>query len=343
MAKNTSVIAPRIHARAYFRLKKLCVEIQRGQYPNKMKLAQGLECKERTVQRELRRLENDYRAPLAFSRERNGFYFTEPDWELPEIRLTEGELIAFFAAERVLRRLGTATAEIKLARQALSKLAAFLPDEVKVDVGALEDAITFAPEPTADVSPEILRKLTAAATHRETLSIEYFSPYNNELTHREVNVLLVHNWIGEWYAISWDIEKQGYRDFHAGRISNLARTRRHFEPPTDWNPDNYLRKGFGMFRGGKDVTVEVEFDAYQARYAREREFHTTEKRQQMKDGRLRITFETTENALEQVARWVMQYGEHAAALRPERLQEMMKKRLQKTLALYEDTTKNNDN
>ena len=74
MAKNTSVIAPRIHACAYFRLKKLCVEIQRGQYPNKMKLAQVLECKERTVQRELRRLENDYDAPLEFSREHNGFF-----------------------------------------------------------------------------------------------------------------------------------------------------------------------------------------------------------------------------------------------------------------------------
>jgi hypothetical protein len=57
-----------------------------------------------------------------------------------------------------------------------------------------------------------------------------------------------------------------------------------------------------MFRGGKDVTVEVEFDAHQALHAREREFQETEKREQMKDGRLRITFETTEAALEQVAR-----------------------------------------
>ena len=335
MAKNTAVIAPRIHARAYFRLKKLCVEIQRGQYPNKTWLAQALECNERTVQRELRRLEHEYRAPLEFSRERNGFYFTESAWELPEIRLTEGELIAFFAAERVLRRLGTATAEIKLARAALGKLAAFLPDEVKVDIGALEDAITFAPEPTADVSPEVLRKLTAAATHRETLAIEYFSPHNNEHTEREVNVLLVHNWMGEWYAICWDIKKKAYRDFHAGRISNLARTRRHFEPPEDWNREVYLRKGFGMFRGGNSVTVEVEFDIYQARYARERQFHETEKRNQLKDGRLRLTFETTEAALEQVARWLLQYGEHVVALQPVRLREMMQEQLQKTMKLYE--------
>ena len=90
-----------------------------------------------------------------------------------------------------------------------------------------------------------------------------------------------------------------------------------------------------MFRGGKEVVVEVEFDSYQARYARERKFHETEKRKQLKDGRLRITFETTEAALEQVARWLSQYGEQALALRPPKLREMMQERLQKTLRLYE--------
>ncbi len=339
MAKKTAPSAPRIHARDYARLSTLSVEIQRGYCPNKLKLAQLLNCSERTVQRELTRLRDEYHAPLEFNRERNGFYFADPKYELPKFQLTEGELIAFFAAERILRRLGTATTEVKLARTALSKLAAFLPDEVKVDLGALESAITFAPEPTADVSPEVLRKLTEAATHRETLNIEYFSPYNNEHTHRDINVLLVHNWIGEWYAISWDVEKQGYRDFHAGRIANIARTRRPFEPPPDWNPQDYLKKGFGMFRGGKDVTIEVEFDAFQARYARERQFHETEKRKEIKDGRLRLTFETTEAALEQVARWLLQYGEHVVALRPEKLREVMRERLQMTMKLYSSDNK----
>jgi predicted DNA-binding transcriptional regulator YafY len=336
MTLRTPETRSRINPRDYQRLMKLCVEIQRGHYPNKAKLAAVIECSQRTVQRELTRLRDEFEAPLAFHREHNGFYFTDPEYELPKLQLTEGELIAFFAAERILRRLGNATAEVKLSRRALSKLAAFLPDEVKVDVGALEAAITFAPEPTADVSPDILRQLTAAATHRETLEIEYFSPYKNERSFRQINVLLVHNWMGEWYAISWDIEKQAYRDFHAGRIANLARTRRTFAPPPDWNPQEYLKKGFGMFRGGNGVTVEVEFDAFQARYARERQFHETEKRKELKDGRLRLTFETTEAALEQVARWLLQYGEHVVAKRPEKLRTMLRERLEKTLQLYRE-------
>ncbi len=330
----------RVHLHAYDRLNKLCAEIGQGRYPTKASLARLANRTPRTVQDYLRALKDDWGAPLEFDREKNGFYFTDPAWRLPKIILSEGELLSFFIAERMLRRLSEAT-EVQLVRGALRNLAALLPEEVSVDLAALEQAISFAPEPVADVSPDVLRRLTEAATHRETMHIEYFSPRNNERTEREVNVLLVHNWIGEWYAICWDIGKQAYRDFHAGRIINLARTRRHFEPPPDWSREAYLKRGFGMFRGGKDVTVEVEFDAYQARYARERKFHDPEKRKELQDGRLRITFETTENALEQVARWLMQYGEHVVALRPEKLRAMMRERLQKTMKFYLEVVSGN--
>lgn len=332
---NTNKTSPqRVHRHAYDRLSKLCAEIQRGRYPTKSDLALIVNRTPRTVQNDIRALKDEWHAPIEFDLEQNGFYFADPAWRLPPIRLSQGELLSFFIAERMLCRLSDAT-EVKLVRGALRNLAALLPEEVHVDLGALEQAISFAPEPVADVSPDTLRRLAEAATSRETLGIEYFSPRNNERTEREVNVLLVHNWIGEWYAICWDIGKQDYRDFHAGRIKNLARTRRHFDPPPDWNPKAYLKRGFGMFRGGKDVTVEVEFSADQARYAREREFHETEKRKELKDGRLRITFETTEAALEQVVRWLSQYGEQAFAIRPQQLREMMRERLQKTLKLYE--------
>jgi predicted DNA-binding transcriptional regulator YafY len=89
-----------------------------------------------------------------------------------------------------------------------------------------------------------------------------------------------------------------------------------------------------MFRGGKEVVVEVEFDSYQARYARERSFHPTQSREELDGGRLRLKFETSEAALEQVARWLMQYGEHAVAVGPAELREMMRERLHRAAELY---------
>ncbi|MGE3537981.1 MAG: helix-turn-helix transcriptional regulator [Candidatus Tectimicrobiota bacterium] len=324
----------RVHLHAHERLRRLCMEIQRGRYPTKADLARLVERSPRTIQNDLRSLQNDFAAPLAFDSERRGFYFTDPAWRLPAIILSEGELIGFFTAERMLRRLGEA-ADVQPARQALQRLATLLPQEVVVDLEALAEAISFAPEPALDVSPEVLRQLTLAARSRRTLHIHYYSQYRAEFNERDVDVLVLHNALGEWYAICYDHRRAAVRDFHAGRIRQIQQTERTFTPPPDWDAQAYLRRGFGMFRGGQDVLVEVEFDTEQARYASERTFHPTQQRQLLPDGRLRLTFEATEAALEQVARWLMQYGPHARALRPAALRDLLRERLQRAAALYD--------
>jgi predicted DNA-binding transcriptional regulator YafY len=332
----------RVHLHAYERLSRLCAEIQRGHYPTKAQLAHVVERSPRTIQNDLRALVNDFDAPLAFDPVKNGWHFIDAAWRLPSIALTQGELIGFFAAERMLRRLG-ASSEVQRARSALRRLAALLPEEVVVDLAALEDAISFAPEPVLDVSPEVLSRLATAARHRQTLHIHYYSQYRAEYTERDVDVLLLHNALGEWYAICHDHYRQAIRDFHAGRMLRLSETGRTFTPPADWDSEAYLRRGFGMFRGGQDVVVEVEFSAEQARYARERTFHPTQQRQELSDGRLRLTFETTEAALEQVARWLMHYGPQARALRPLALRELLREQLRQAATLYDQDAEEDTN
>lgn len=326
-----------VHLHAYERLRRICAEIQRGHFPNKNELSKVVERHPRTVQRDLDALKNRFDAPLEFDRSNNGFYFSDRGWRMPPIALTQGELISFFAAERLLKRLGTATAEVEMARDAVRSLAALLPAEVVIDLGVLEEAISFAPEPVLDASPDTLRKLASAAASRQTLFIHYYSQHRAQHTEREVNVLMLHNHLGEWYAVCYDHSSHEVRDFHAGRIKQIANTRRPFKPPADWDAKKYLESGFGMFRGGKEVEVEIEFDAYQSRYARERKFHPTQRNKPLRDGRLRISFKATEAALGQIARWLLQYGEHATALRPPALRQMIRERLKRAASLYDQT------
>src|SRR5262249_27048905 len=100
--KPSSTRAPRrVHLHAYEHLSRLCAEIQQGRYPTKKALARVVERSPRAVQDYLRALINDFDAPLEFDRVKNGWYFTDPAWRLPAIALTQGELISFFAAERI--------------------------------------------------------------------------------------------------------------------------------------------------------------------------------------------------------------------------------------------------
>ena len=254
-------VSRRVYVHAYEHLTRLCAEIQRGHYPTKAVLAQKLERTPRTIQTYLRVLQDEFDAPLAFDHVRNGFYFTDPAWRLPAIVLTEGELVSFFAAERLLRRLG-ATAEVQLARSALRRLAALLPQEVVVDLSALEDAMSFAPEPALDASPEILRQLAAAAMHRQTLHIHYYSQYRAESYRARCGRVAAAQRPGRMVChLLTTTTARPSATFTPGVFTHLTETHRTFTPPADWDAQAYLQRGFGMFRGGQDVVVEVEFDA----------------------------------------------------------------------------------
>jgi len=313
--------------------KRLLQELRTGSYPTKARLARIVRRDKRTVQRILKVLKDQHGAPIAFDRSQNGFHLTDPHWTLPEIRLGAGELISFFIVERALRH-ASPTAEVQLARQSLAKLAAYLPEEVVVNIERLDAAIDIAPEPALETPPLILQQLAEAIAKRETLHLTYFSQRENLLTHRNVDVLTLHNYLGEWYAVGWDHQTLAVRDFHAGRIRSLFNTRRRFHPPEDWNSQAYLNHGFGMFRGGPPLTAVIEFDSYQARYIRERTYHPTQVNQDLPDQRLRVTFSITEAALPQVVRWLMQFGHHAVAVSPPLLCELVRSRLTETLALY---------
>ncbi|HEV7906127.1 MAG TPA: WYL domain-containing protein, partial [Pyrinomonadaceae bacterium] len=89
-----------------------------------------------------------------------------------------------------------------------------------------------------------------------------------------------------------------------------------------------LRRGFYMMRGGRSTTVEIIFDAYQARWMRERQtFHPNERREDLPDGSLRLTFPVGRNGLDAVARFCLAYAGHARAERQTALRRLIRERL----------------
>jgi predicted DNA-binding transcriptional regulator YafY len=309
------------------RLKQIHEEISTGRYPTTRTLAELLERSERTIKRDLSFMRDQLDAPLIYDHARRGWRYGEPGWALPPMKFNEGELLAFFTAAEVLRATGHAP-EAVLLRAALAKLAAFLPAEVSVNLATLAEALTFQPLPHVAVEPETLQTLARAAAERRTVSFDYHSQHRNEDTHREANVLLLHNFAGDWYAIAFDHLRGEVRDFHAGRIKRLTLTANYFDPPADWNANEYLRRGFYMMRGGRATTVQIIFDSYQARWMKERiAFHPDERREDLPDGGLRLTFPIGRNGLDAVARFCLAYAGHCRAERPAALRRIIRDRL----------------
>jgi predicted DNA-binding transcriptional regulator YafY len=152
----------RVHLRALVRLQHLHVAISSGRCPSIQDLAESSDRNSRTVKRDLKMLREDFRAPLLYDRQCKGFRYTEPGWQLPPVRFSEGELLAFFTAHHVLQALGQ-NPEATLLRDALAKLAAFLPEHVVFNPNTISTALTFQAMPHAMAEPQTLRTLTRAA------------------------------------------------------------------------------------------------------------------------------------------------------------------------------------
>jgi predicted DNA-binding transcriptional regulator YafY len=322
----------RVHHESFTRLNRIHKEISAGRYPTLQKLCEVIERSARTVKRDLRALRDDWNAPLEFDRARRGYYYKAPGWEFPLKRMTEGELFAFFAAERALKAIGRSP-EAALLRSGLAKLAAQLPEEVLFNLAELTDRMSFQAAPQVAVDATTLQKLARAAVERRTVEFDYYTQSRDDQNRRTVHVLLLHDFAGDWYAIGWDEWRKDYRDFHVGRISNLRLTKRFFEPPAGWDKDDYLRRGFQMTRGGRLTTVSLVFDEYQARWIRERDrFHPDEKRDDLPDGGLRLKFPVGQNGLEAVARFCLTYAGHCRVEAPAALRRLVIERLRQALA-----------
>ncbi len=337
MSKKQSQIkasTDRITSGQFRRLFEIHQLIANQKYPNTKELADKFEIHRRTVRRDIALLRDTLNAPVKFDYKKKGFIYTHPNWEMPLIPLTEGELLAFFIATIALQGKGSTDEDERL-RKAIAKIAVILPDEISVNLGFLFESTSFQAPPHVLVEGRLLDQLRQAITEREIVSFDYYTPGKPVAKDRRVEPLLLHNHEGTWYVIAFDYKHRKPITFHTGRIENLKNTDDFFKERKEFDKDEYLNKSFGMYRGGKDTEVEIIFDEHQSKWMRERNFfHPQETREELPDGGMKLMFVIGENGLEAVARFCLQYAGHCQVIKPKELIEIIKEKLQKGLDLH---------
>src|SRR5262245_23381785 len=143
--------------------------IRSGQHPNASSIARELEVNPRTIHRDLEFLRDSWGAPLEFSHRRNGYYYGDADYSLPLLRLTEGELVARFLAERVMQHY-RGTPYAKELAAAFLKLTAALPDEVTISLSHLAEV--FSVRPSAALPADAARFKRIVKSIREGRQLE---------------------------------------------------------------------------------------------------------------------------------------------------------------------------
>jgi proteasome accessory factor B len=309
--------------------------IRAGEYPNAKTIASELEVCPRTIHRDIEFIRDHLQAPLAFDPVRNGYFYEDPSFELPLWKLTEGELLAIFVAERVLQQYRGTPWAAQLAR-AFDKITACLGDRVTINLAHLGRAHSFRVTAPGTLDPLHLAELERAIQHHQSVRLVYWSASSDEETNRLVDPYHLASIDGQWYLIAHCHLRDEVRMFVPGRIRDLTATDATFREPADFQIDAFLAHSFGVIRGSGDEShhVRLRFTGDAVRYVRERTWHASQALELQDDGALVLTM--TLSHLREIERWAMSWGADCEVLGPIELREQVRQSLARSLGSYQD-------
>ncbi len=310
--------------------------IRAGKYPNARILSERMEVSERTILRDIEYMRDQLDAPIEYDYDRKGFYYSKSGFSLPSIRITEGELIALFLAEKVLKQYKGTPYEKEL-RSAYEKITTNLPEEISIDVQELDRMFSFRTTQTSRFEMETFRKLSEAVLKRKQIKMVYHSFSSDEVSEREVNPYYVGNIKRNWYLFEHCYLRKEVRMFTPGRIKKLEFTGKKVKIPSSFSSKGYLQSSFNVMKGKGKYKIKLKFDKSVANYICECVWHSSQKIQEHRDGSCTLALQL--NSLYEIEHWILGWGPAVKVLSPAELVRRVSSKLRSAARAYSGSRK----
>ena len=294
--------------------------LQDQEYPNCRKLAQEFELCTRTAKRDLDFMKYRLNLPIEYDSRRNGFYYTAPVEQFPGLAVTEGELFALLVAHKAIAQY-SGTPFARPLDTAFRKLSGQLGQSADFTLSNLDEVLSFRPFAPEDADLEDFEIITRALRQRRALGFQYRNVGAPKAARRLVHPYHLACIENQWYLFAFDVKRQAMRTFALMRMRNLEIRAEQFELPRKFDPNEYLRGSLGVFKGGGDYEIVIEFDAWAADLLRGRRWHASQELTELGNGRMRLRLRL--NNIEEAERWVLSWGSHATVTAPPALVERM--------------------
>ena len=257
-------------------------------------------------------LRNQLRAPVEFDFRRNGYHYSEPTYRLPHFQMSQGELLALYLAERLLRNLEGTPFESDL-RGAIDKLGSMLPDGVSVRLDVRADLFAVLPAARPHYDADAFRTLTTAVVCRHRLEMVYWTASRDETNRPDFDPydLALSRTDGSRSDIAISAGRSG-----CSRCSGSDRSGRPARRSTG-RPTSGSRttcKAASAVRGDGDYRVVLRFAPAVAGRIAEKEWHPSQTIEPQPDGGLVLAMLLS--SLVEVKRWMLSWGAACEVMEP---------------------------
>jgi len=305
--------------------------MQSGRLANCTGMAAAYEVSSKSIRRDIDYLKNQCDAPIAYDCRRYGYYYTEENYSLPAMNISESDLFAISLARKTLRQYENTPIYHRLA-SVFGKIENSLPERISVDPAWVDERMTVFPESRSAMDPVIWDKVAEGLRHSRRLKINYLKPGEESAGDRLVDPYHLVSFQGEWYLVGYCRLRLEVRTFAISRIKAILDTGEEFAIPVDFSFEKFSGHNFGIFRGERDVAVKILFASQHRPYVEEREWHRGQILERQADGGVLLSFPS--NHLFEVKRWVLSWGAGVKVLAPQELFTDLREELRKALQAY---------
>lgn len=263
--------------------------------------------------------------PLQFDHKTQRFSIPGASF-LPPTDFTAEETLSLLALATEMGR-NEALPFYEAAYTAALKLEANLPAPLRQEFGQMTRAVKIRLHQIGRLAgkSEIYQALMTAIETRRVVRINYdsYTEWEQITTKLRPYQLLFSR--RSWYVIGRSSLHREVRMFNVARIVSLKALSERYVIPRTFDLDRYLGNAWHLISdSGRDSHVVVRFQPLVAGNVAEVIWHRTQRTNYLPDGSLE--FRVTVSGLNEIAWWILGYGDQAEVLQPARLRRIIAQR-----------------
>jgi len=297
-------------------------------YPKIGDLAGRFEISRRQAAREIEFMRLFLEAPIEYSRENSGYFYSRDNFQFPGLWASEEEIVSLI----VSRRLAAALPDKNLKKK-LDSFLSKIGQDIDLDLPRLESKISLKNVRYYRVDAAIFSAVLLALSHDRQLAITYSSGYTDETTQRTVDPLHLLLYMGNWHLIAYCRQRRGIRDFLLSRMRGAEVLAAKAESRvTPQEIKDRIEKRYGIFFDGPEYRIVLRFDARSARHVRDQVWFPGQVTENQGDGSLILKFPVAD--FREILRDLLPFAADVEVLEPPELRQLIAATIARMAGIY---------
>lgn len=323
MSKNKNQLA------RFRRIHEL-LTLRKGAVVRPEEFCRACDISRRTLDNDLAFMREEFRAPIVWDKQRQGYCYEHPFDLTSQIALNTEDVHRLHVAVETLAQFEHLEVFRDL-RETVEKIRKGVSGWVRRSAAA--KSIYF--EPVQNAGTEHLPTLLRAIEERRRVTFGYQSFQQAEVQQCELEPYCIRQYDQRWYVVGHSPQYNYLKPFALDRIASRPEfSKIIFEAP-DFKPEQFFLHIYGMHTEPIEQAREVviEFSPLQARYFLSRPFHPHRLLEELPGGSIRVQLHVCITI--ELIRKLASYGHEAEVLAPEELRETMKRFFEEGRRRYE--------